>query len=129
MNGAATSPEPQVFACAAGQVKKAMEITRRLGGQNYVFRGGLEGYETLLNTNMKKEMDNMGYFLTMARDYARKIGFRSQLLLESSPREPARHQYDSNAAAVWGFFAGIWPGEGLQAEYWDQLPDGKYDRA
>jgi xylose isomerase len=103
MNGAATSPDPRVFAYAAGQVKKAMEVTKELGGNNYVFWGGREGYETLLNTDMRRELDNMGYFLQLARDYAREIGFDGQLLIEPKPMEPTKHQYDSDTGALWGF--------------------------
>jgi xylose isomerase len=103
MNGAGTSPDPRVFAYAAGQVKKAIEVTKELGGANYVFWGGREGYETLLNTDMKRELDNMGFFLNMARDYAREIGFDGQLLIEPKPMEPTKHQYDADAGAIWGF--------------------------
>ncbi len=103
MNGAATSPDPRVFAYAAGQVKKAMEVTKELGGANYVFWGGREGYETVLNTDMRRELDNMGYFLQLARDYAKEIGFDGQLLIEPKPMEPTKHQYDSDTGALWGF--------------------------
>ncbi len=103
MNGAATSPDPSVFAYAAGQVKKAIEVTKDLGGLNYVFWGGREGYETMLNTDMKRELDNMGFFLQMARDYKKEIGFNGQLLIEPKPMEPTKHQYDSDTGAIWGF--------------------------
>jgi xylose isomerase len=103
MHGAATSPNADVFAFAAAQVKKAMEITKRLGGENYVFWGGREGYETLLNTDMGLELDNFARFLKMARDYARKIGFSGQLLIEPKPKEPTKHQYDFDAMAVLAF--------------------------
>ncbi|MDA3947838.1 MAG: xylose isomerase [Spirochaeta sp.] len=103
MNGAATSPDPTVFAYAAGQVKKALEVTKELGGTNYVFWGGREGYETILNTDMGRELDNMGFFLNMARDYAKEIGFDGQLLIEPKPMEPTKHQYDTDTAAIWGF--------------------------
>jgi xylose isomerase len=103
MNGAATSPDPKVFAYAAGQVKKALEVTKELGGTNYVFWGGREGYETILNTDMGRELDNMGFFLQMARDYAKEIGFDGQLLIEPKPMEPTKHQYDTDTAAIWGF--------------------------
>lgn len=103
MNGAATSPDPAVFAYAAGQVKKAMEVTAELGGRNYVFWGGREGYETTLNTDMQRELDNMGYFLQLARDYKKEIGFEGQLLIEPKPMEPTKHQYDTDTAAIWGF--------------------------
>ncbi len=103
VHGASTSPNADVFAFAAAQVKKAMEITLRLGGQNYVFWGGREGYETLLNTNMKLELDNFARFLGMAVDYAKEIGFKGQFLIEPKPKEPTKHQYDFDAATVIGF--------------------------
>jgi xylose isomerase len=103
MHGAATSPDPRVFAYAAAQVKKALEVTKELGGQNYVFWGGREGYETLLNTDMKLELDNLARFLRMAVDYAASIGFKGQFLIEPKPKEPTKHQYDSDAAACHGF--------------------------
>jgi xylose isomerase len=103
MHGAATSPNADVFAFAAAQVKKAMEITHRLGGVNYVFWGGREGYETLLNTDMETELDNMARFLSMAYDYKEKIGFKGQLLIEPKPKEPTKHQYDYDAMNVIGF--------------------------
>jgi xylose isomerase len=103
MHGAATSPEPKVFAYAAAQVKKALEVTKELGGQNYVFWGGREGYETLLNTDMKMEQENMATFLHMAIDYAKEIGFKGQFLIEPKPLEPTKHQYDSDAAACYAF--------------------------
>ena len=84
-------------------VKKAMEITKELGGQNYVFWGGREGYETLLNTDMKLELDNMARFLGMAVDYAKEIGFDGQFLIEPKPKEPTKHQYDFDSATVIGF--------------------------
>ncbi|MCD6287868.1 MAG: xylose isomerase [Candidatus Hydrogenedentes bacterium] len=103
MAGASTNPSPAVFAYAASQVKKAMEITQRLGGQGYVFWGGREGYETLLNTDMGRELDHLAKFLQMAVDYKKKIGFDGQLLIEPKPKEPTKHQYDFDAAAVYGF--------------------------
>ena len=103
MNGAATSPDPAVYAYAAGQVKKAMEVTHELGGSNYVFWGGREGYETLLNTDMQRELDNLGYFLNMAVDYKKQIGFKGQLLIEPKPMEPTKHQYDADSGSIWGF--------------------------
>ncbi|HOP72585.1 xylose isomerase [Thermoclostridium caenicola] len=102
-HGASTSCHADVFAYAASQVKKAMEITKELGGQNYVFWGGREGYETLLNTDMKLELDNLARFLQMAVDYAKEIGFTGQLLIEPKPKEPTKHQYDFDAATVIGF--------------------------
>ncbi len=103
MHGAATSPDPRVFAHAAAQVKKAMEITKELGGSNYVFWGGREGYETLLNTDMQLERDNLARFMHMAKEYAKEINFTGQLLVEPKPKEPTKHQYDFDVAAVIGF--------------------------
>lgn len=103
VHGASTSPNADVFAYAAAQVKKAMEVTLELGGQNYVFWGGREGYETLLNTNMKLETENLARFLHMAVAYAAEIGFKGQLLIEPKPKEPTKHQYDFDAQTVIGF--------------------------
>jgi len=105
MHGAATSPDPRVYAYAAGQVKKALEVTKELGGQNYVFWGGREGYDTLLNTDMKREQEHLARFLHMAVDYAKEIGFTGQFLIEPKPKEPTKHQYDSDAAACYAFLA------------------------
>jgi len=99
MHGASTSCNADVFAYSAAQVKKAMEITKELGGDNYVFWGGREGYETLLNTDMKLEQDNLGYFMSMAVDYAKEIGFDGQFLIEPKPKEPTKHQYDFDVAS------------------------------
>lgn len=103
MHGASTSPSADVFALAAARVKKAMEVTNRLDGDNFVFWGGREGYETLLNTDMALEQDNLARFLQMAVDYSQKIGFEGQLLIEPKPKEPTKHQYDFDAAAVTAF--------------------------
>lgn len=103
VHGASTSPNANVFAFAAAQVKKAMEITKELGGENYVFWGGREGYETLLNTDMKLELDNLARMLQMAVDYAKEIGFTGQFLIEPKPKEPTKHQYDFDTATVIGF--------------------------
>lgn len=103
VHGASTSCNADVFAYVAAQVKKAMEITLELGGENYVFWGGREGYETLLNTDMKLELDNFARFLHMAVDYANEIGFKGQFLIEPKPKEPTKHQYDFDAATVIGF--------------------------
>ena len=92
--GAGTNPSPEVFAYAASQIKKAMEITYELGGQGYVFWGGREGYETLLNTDMGRELDHLAMLLKMAVDHKKKIGFKGQLLIEPKPKEPTVHQYD-----------------------------------
>ncbi|MFV0247057.1 MAG: xylose isomerase [Mycoplasmatales bacterium] len=103
VHGAATSCNPEVFAYTAAKVKNAMDITKRLGGLGYVFWGGREGYETLLNTNMKLELDNLATMLTLARDYKEEIGFNGQLLIEPKPMEPTKHQYDYDAHTVIGF--------------------------
>ncbi|TMQ00386.1 MAG: xylose isomerase [Verrucomicrobia bacterium] len=102
-HGASTSCNADVFAYAAAQVKKAMEVTHELGGDGYVFWGGREGYSTLLNTQLKREMDHLAAFLHMAVDYQRKIGFKGQLYIEPKPKEPTKHQYDSDAAACLNF--------------------------
>ena len=99
MHGASTSCNADVFAFAAAQVKKALEITKELGGDNYVFWGGREGYETLLNTDMKLEQDNMARFMHMAVDYAKEISFDGQFLIEPKPKEPTKHQYDFDVAS------------------------------
>jgi xylose isomerase len=103
MHGAATTCNVEVFAYAAAQVKKALEITMELGGENYVFWGGREGYQCLYNTDMKRELDHLGRFFHMAVDYAKEIGFKGQFLIEPKPKEPTKHQYDSDAAACLNF--------------------------
>jgi xylose isomerase len=103
MAGAATNPDPEVFAFAAAQVKQALEVTQRLGGENYVLWGGREGYETLLNTDRKRELDQLGRFMNLVAEHKHKIGFRGPLLIEPKPREPTKHQYDYDAAAVDAF--------------------------
>jgi len=103
MAGAGTNPSPEVFAYAASQIKKAMEITQELGGAGYVFWGGREGYDMLLNTDMKRELDHMALLLQMAVDYKKKIGFKGQLLIEPKPKEPTKHQYDFDAGNCYGF--------------------------
>lgn len=103
MHGAATAPNADVFAFAAAQVAKAMEVTKSLGGAGYTFWGGREGYKTLLNTNIKREMDHLGRFLQLAVEHKRQIGFKGQFYIEPKPKEPTRHQYDSDAAACWAF--------------------------
>ena len=99
MSGASTNPDPEVFAYVAAQVKDCMEATMRLGGQNYVLWGGREGYETILNTNMKLEMGNLIRFLELVVNHKHKIGFKGQILLEPKPHEPTKHQYDFDSAA------------------------------
>jgi xylose isomerase len=103
VNGAGTSPNADIFAFAAAQIKKAMEITKRLNGAGYVFWGGREGYETLLNTDMKFEQDNFARLLQMAVDYAKEIGFEGQFYIEPKPKEPTKHQYDFDSATVVSF--------------------------
>ncbi len=103
MNGAGTNPDFGAVAYAGAQLKNALDATIKLGGENYVFWGGREGYMSLLNTNMKKELDNLGNFLRMARDYARSQGFKGNFLIEPKPMEPSKHQYDFDAATVVGF--------------------------
>jgi len=103
MNGAGTSPDADVFAYAAAQIKKAIEVTVRLGGSGYVYWGGREGYETLLNTDMGKELDNLGFLLKLTSQYGRSIGFKGDYYIEPKPKEPTKHQYDFDAATVIGF--------------------------
>ncbi len=103
MNGAGTNPDFSTLAFAGAQLKNAIDATIELGGENYVFWGGREGYMSLLNTNMKKELDNFGRFLTMARDYARSQGFTGNFFIEPKPMEPCKHQYDFDCATVIGF--------------------------
>lgn len=103
MHGAATTCNADVFAFAAAQVKKCLEITKELGGENYVFWGGREGYQCLYNTDMKRELDHLARFFHMAVEYAQKIGFTGPFLIEPKPKEPTKHQYDSDAAACLNF--------------------------
>ncbi len=103
MHGASTSCNADVFAFAAAQVKKAMELTKELGGANYVFWGGREGYQSIYNTDMKRELDHLAKFFHLAVEYAKEIGFTGQFLIEPKPKEPTKHQYDSDAAACLNF--------------------------
>ena len=103
MAGAATNPDPEVFAYAAGQVRAALETTHRLGGQNYVLWGGREGYETLLNTDMRHELDQLGRFISLVVEHKHKIGFEGPILIEPKPKEPTKHQYDFDVATCYGF--------------------------
>ncbi|MFL3001059.1 MAG: xylose isomerase [Cytophagales bacterium] len=103
MNGAATNPDFDVVSYAAAQVKNAIDITLKLKGENYVFWGGREGYMSLLNTDMKRELDNLATFLHMAKDYGRSQGFKGCFFIEPKPMEPSKHQYDYDAATVIGF--------------------------
>ncbi|MDO8712418.1 MAG: xylose isomerase [Pseudomonas sp.] len=101
--GAASNPDPEVFACAAAQVFSAMNATQRLKGSNYVLWGGREGYETLLNTDLKREREQLGRFMRMVVEHKHKIGFKGDLLIEPKPQEPTKHQYDYDSATVFGF--------------------------
>jgi xylose isomerase len=103
MHGAGTACNPEVFAFAAAQIKKALEITVKLGGEGYVFWGGREGYETLLNTDMELELDNLARLLRLAVDYGRSIGFKGFYYIEPKPKEPTKHQYDFDVASVLAF--------------------------
>ena len=103
MHGAATSPNADSFAYAAAQVKKALEVTKELGGSGYVFWGGREGYQNLWNTDMKREVDHLARFMHMAVDYAKEIGFTGQFYFEPKPKEPTKHQYDFDSAACINF--------------------------
>jgi xylose isomerase len=111
--GAATNPDPEVFACAAAQVRDALEATHRLGGANYVLWGGREGYDTLLNTDLRREADQLGRFLHLVAEHKHRIGFRGTLLVEPKPMEPTKHQYDRDAATVHAFLQR----HGLEGEY------------
>ena len=111
--GAATNPDPEVFAYAAAQVKDMLEATHRLGGANYVLWGGREGYETLLNTDLAREERQLARFLTLVAEHKAKIGFEGTLLLEPKPQEPTKHQYDYDSATVHGFLLR----HGLEGEY------------
>ncbi len=103
MAGAATNPDPDVFAFSAATVKTCMDATHKLGGENYVLWGGREGYETLLNTDLAREREQAGRFLQMVVDYKHKIGFKGAILIEPKPQEPTKHQYDYDVATVYGF--------------------------
>ena len=101
--GAATNPDPNVFAYAAAQVKHALEVTHRLGGANYVLWGGREGYDTLLNTDLRREVGQLGHFMRPVVEHKHKIGFPGTILIEPKPMEPAKHQYDRDAATIHAF--------------------------
>jgi len=103
MAGAATNPDPEIFAMAAAQVKGAMDATKALGGANYVLWGGREGYETLLNTDLKQELDQLGRFLSLVVEYKHRIGFEGTILVEPKPCEPSKHQYDFDTATLFAF--------------------------
>jgi xylose isomerase len=101
MAGAATNPDPEIFTYAAAQVKNVLELTHELGGHNYVLWGGREGYETLLNTDLKRELNQLGRFLTMVVEHKHKIGFKGSILIEPKPKEPTKHQYDFDVGSVY----------------------------
>ncbi|WP_180903466.1 xylose isomerase [Martelella soudanensis] len=103
MSGASTNPDPDVFAFSAATIKTCMDATMKLGGENYVLWGGREGYETLLNTDMGREFDQMARMLSMVVEYKHKIGFKGTILVEPKPQEPTKHQYDYDVATVYGF--------------------------
>lgn len=103
MAGAATNPDPEIFAYAAATIKANMDVTHRLGGENYVLWGGREGYETILNTNMSQEFDQLARMLHMVVEYKHKIGFKGEILVEPKPQEPTKHQYDFDVATCYGF--------------------------
>ena len=111
--GASTNPDPQVFAYAAAQVKHMLEVTQRLGGTNYVLWGGREGYDTLLNTDLKREGNQLARFLHLVAEHKHKIGFEGTLLIEPKPMEPTKHQYDYDSATIHGFLVR----NGLEGEY------------
>jgi xylose isomerase len=111
--GASTNPDPEVFAWAAAQVKHMLEVTQRLGGENYVLWGGREGYDTLLNTDLKREGEQFARFLHLVAEHKHRIGFEGQLLIEPKPMEPTKHQYDYDVATVYGFLVR----HGLDGEY------------
>ncbi len=112
MSGAATNPDPEVFAYAAAQVKNVLEVTHELKGANYVLWGGREGYETLLNTDLKRELAQLGRFLNLVVEHKHKIGFKGTILIEPKPAEPTKHQYDYDVATVFGFLKA----NGLESE-------------
>ena len=120
MSGAATNPDPDVYAYAAATVKANMDATMRLGGQNYVLWGGREGYETLLNTDLKSERDHAGRFLQQVVEYKHKIGFKGAILIEPKPQEPSKHQYDYDVATVYGFLKDF----GLECEVQTNIEQG-----
>jgi xylose isomerase len=120
MSGAATNPDPDVYAYAAATVKANMDATMKLGGQNYVLWGGREGYETLLNTDLKAERQHAGRFLQQVVEYKHKIGFKGAILIEPKPQEPSKHQYDYDVATVYGFLKEF----GLEKEVQTNIEQG-----
>ncbi len=120
MSGAATNPDPDVFAFSAATIKTCMDATQKLGGENYVLWGGREGYETLLNTDLKRERQQAGRMLQMVVDYKNKIGFKGAILIEPKPQEPTKHQYDYDVATVYGFLKDF----GLEGEVQVNIEQG-----
>ena len=120
MSGAATNPDPDIYAYAAASVQAMMDATHKLGGQNYVLWGGREGYETLLNTDLKAERDHAGRFLQQVVDYKYKIGFKGTILIEPKPQEPSKHQYDYDVGTVYGFLKDF----GLEGEVKTNIEQG-----
>ncbi len=120
MSGAATNPDPDVYAYAAATVKANMDATHKLGGQNYVLWGGREGYETLLNTDLRAEREHAGRFLQQVVEYKHKIGFKGSILIEPKPQEPSKHQYDYDVATVYGFLVQF----GLEKEVQTNIEQG-----
>jgi xylose isomerase len=120
MAGAATNPDPDVYAYAAASVKANMDATHKLGGANYVLWGGREGYETLLNTDLKAEREHAGRFLQQVVEYKHKIGFKGTILIEPKPQEPSKHQYDYDVATVYGFLKDF----GLEKEVKTNIEQG-----
>ena len=120
MSGAATNPDPDVFAWSAATVKACMDATQKLDGENYVLWGGREGYETLLNTDLKREREQAGRFLQMVVEYKHKIGFKGAILVEPKPQEPSKHQFDYDVATVYGFLKDF----GLEGEVQMNIEQG-----
>lgn len=120
MSGAATNPDPDIFAYSAATIKTCMDATIKLGGENYVLWGGREGYETLLNTDMGREREQAGRMLQMAVDYKHKLGFKGAILIEPKPQEPTKHQYDYDVATVYGFLKNF----GLEGEVQVNIEQG-----
>ena len=117
MAGAATNPDPDVFAYCAAQVKHCLDVTKDLDGANYVMWGGREGYETLLNTNIGHELEQAKRFLSMVVEYKHKIGFKGPILIEPKPQEPTKHQYDYDVATVYATIASLGPPEGREGQH------------
>ena len=123
--GAATSPDPQVFAWAAAQVRLCMETTHRLGGENYVLWGGREGYDSLLNTDLSRELDQYARFLSMVVEHKHRIGFKGTILIEPKPFEPTKHQYDHDTGGGVCIPATLWAYQGGQGQHRSQSRDAR----